>query len=56
MADEMMIVENETAITNHEETFADRISYQVRESGFMTEEEIMRHAYEMEAEDNEKEN
>ena len=34
MADEMMIVEQETAITNHEETFADRIINQVREAGF----------------------
>lgn len=34
MADEMMIVEQETGITKHEETFADRIINQVREAGF----------------------
>ena len=34
MADEMMIVEQETAITNSGETFADRIINQVREAGF----------------------
>lgn len=34
MADEMMIVENETAIANSGETFADRIINQVREAGF----------------------
>lgn len=34
MADEMMIVENETAIANTDATFADRIINQVREFGF----------------------
>lgn len=34
MADDMMIVEQETAITNYGETFADRIINQVREAGF----------------------
>ena len=34
MADDMMLVENETAITNHGETFADRIINHVREAGF----------------------
>lgn len=34
MADEMMIVEQETAIANSGETFADRIINQVREAGF----------------------
>lgn len=34
MSDEMMIVEQETAIANSGETFADRIINQVREAGF----------------------
>ena len=34
MSDEMMIVENETAIANSDETFADRIINHVREAGF----------------------
>lgn len=34
MADEMMIVENETALANSGNTFADRIINQVREAGF----------------------
>lgn len=34
MADEMMLVENETAIANSGESFADRIINHVREAGF----------------------